>query len=290
MERLPNPMHLRAFEAVARHLNISKAGDELFVSHSAVSQQVKALEEALGVNLIDRTGHKIKLTAAGQEYAETLMSAFGKVRQVSKKIRSYKNSAMIRLGIPNTLGIKCVIPKLSLFYNAYPHIPIQLLICHESNNPPDVDIEICYGEKTEVDATMFLSDDYLVAIKAPSYSDNWRSQANNSLPHVISVSAALRKNDWPQWLAAANLELDLSRAILFRETIQAIEAAENALGVLVTHKIYVNDDLKNNGLLLADPQIVKTDNVFYLKANDSIKNTRAFEEIKTWLVNDVFSK
>jgi DNA-binding transcriptional LysR family regulator len=283
MRILPNLIHLRAFEAVARHLNISKAGDELFVTHSAVSQQVKALEEDLGVSLINRTGHKIKLTAAGQEYAESIISIFNRLRQVSKKIRSTKNQSIIRLGVPNTLGLKCLIPKLGLFYDTYPDSEIQLLIFHDQNEPDDVDIEISYGERQGIDADMILTEDRLVAIKAPFY------KAVIDQARLLKVTSPMRQQDWPQWLTAANLTLDTSNMISFHETLQAIQAAENGLGIFVTHEIFIREDLKQNKLCLANPLTIPTEKVFYLKANDDIKNSPRFQEIKAWLRDGVFN-
>ena len=278
MRILPNLIHLRAFEAVARHLNISKAGDELFVTHSAISQQVKALEEDLGVSLINRTGHKIKLTAAGQEYAESIISIFNRLRQVSKKIRSSKNQSIIRLGVPNTLGLKCLIPKLSLFYDAYPDSQIQLLIFHDQNEPDDVDIEISYGDPQGIDADMILAQDRLVAIKSPTHKDKLNAGAR-----LIKVTPSMRQQDWPLWLTAAHLTLDTSNMISFHETLQAIEATENDLGIFVTHEIFVKEDIKQNKLCLAHPLMVPTEKVFYLKASNDIKVLPRFQEVKSWL-------
>ena len=283
MRILPNLIHLRAFEAVARHLNISKAGDELFVTHSAVSQQVKALEEDLGVSLINRSGHKIKLTAAGQEYAESIISIFNRLRQVSKKVRSTKNQSIIRLGVPNTLGLKCLIPKLGLFYDTYPDSQIQLLIFHDQNEPDDVDIEISYGERQGIDADMILAEDRLVAIKSPHYKASLENDAR-----LIRVTPTMRQQDWPLWLAALKIEVDTSNMISFHETLQAIQAAENGLGIFVTHEIFVREDLKQNKLRLAHALMVTTDKVFYLKASDSAQETPRFQEVKAWLRDGVF--
>ncbi len=284
MRILPNLLHLRAFEAVARHLNISKAGDELFVTHSAISQQVKALEEDLSVSLIDRSGHKIKLTAAGQEYAESIISIFNRLRQVSKKIRRYKNKSIIRLGVPNTLGLKCLIPKLGLFYDTYPDSQIQLLIFHDQNEPDDVDIEIGYAERQGIDADMILATDQLVAIKAPSY------KTPIDQARLLKVTSPMRQQDWPQWLAATNLTLDTSNMISFHETLQAIQATENGLGIFVTHETFIKEDLKQNKLDLAHPAMASTNNVFYLKASDSVQETSRFKEVKAWLRNNVFNE
>lgn len=291
MERLPNLIHLRAFEAVARHLNVSKAGDELFVSHSAISQQIKALEEMLHVQLLDRRRRKIKLTEAGQEYADTLIDVFSRLRQATQKVKSHKENAAIRLSVPNTLAIKRIIPKLSIFYELYPDIPLELLIYHEKIPKSEVDIEIAYGNKEDIEPDMWLSDDYLIAVKSPNCETDLKKYSSKN-DRLIKVNAPLRQFDWTMWLKQAklkkSLEKDLKKALAFSETIQAIEAAENGLGIFVTHEIFVKDDLKQAKLTLADSCRVDTGKTYYLKARQETQNRKEFKEIQHWLINSVF--
>ncbi len=291
MERLPNLIHLRAFEAVARHLNVSKAGDELFVSHSAISQQIKALEEMLDVQLLDRRGRKIKLTEAGQEYADVLISLFTRLRQATVKVKSHKENAAIRLSVPNTLAIKCIIPKLNIFYDVYPDIALELLIYHEKTPKSEVDIEIAYGNKEDIEPDMWLSDDYLVAIKSPNCETDLKKFSSKK-DRLIKVNAPLRQLDWTMWLKQAklkkSLEKDLKKALAFSETIQAIEAAENGLGIFVTHEIFVKEDLKHNKLVLADPHRVYTNKAYHLKCNLEFQHKKEFTQIRDWLVKDIF--
>ncbi|MCX7123732.1 MAG: hypothetical protein NTV32_08750, partial [Gammaproteobacteria bacterium] len=146
----------------------------------------------------------------------------------------------------------------------------------------DVDIEISYGEQQGVNADMVLAKDQLIAIKAPSY------KTPIDQARLLKVTSPMRQQDWPQWLAAANLTLDSSNMISFHETLQAIQATENSLGIFVTHEIFVREDLKQNKLCLAHPLMVPIDKVFYLKVSDSLQETSRFQEIKTWLRDGVF--
>lgn len=282
MRILPNLLYLRAFEAVSRHLNISKAADELFVTPSAVSQQIKALEEDLGVSLLDRSQHRIKLTTAGQEYALTLFNVFNILRQASTKVRAYKNKPSIRIGVHNTLGIKCLIPKLNTFYETYPNINIQLLIFHEQNSPTDVDIEIVYHEAGPTSSDIKLINDYLVAIQAAKDNKTLKKA------RMINVSSSIRHEDWPRWLKAAKIKAPETSPITFRETMQAIEAAKNGLGIFVTHYLFVKEELDRKTLKLAHPLKLKIPQAFYLKANEDVQKTPYFAAVKEWLIAHVF--
>ncbi len=280
MRILPNLVHLRAFEAVCRHLNISKAANELCVSHSAISQQIKALEQDLNVSLIDRSSHKIKLTAQGQDYAQTVTAVFDRLRNATLKMRQYHQARPWVFAVPNTLGLQRIIPKLSEWYEAHPELKIQLLLRRDVNEGGEADFGISYAPLDSANTGLILAEDQLVAIKA--YGSDLDFKQNAAL---IRVSADLRKEDWPRWLEGSGVSVDWQAGFSFHETIQAIAAAKNGLGILVTHTFFVAEDLASQKLELAYPCRINTGMAYYFKAKDEVGNSEALIALRDWLVS-----
>ena len=125
---------------------------------------------------------------------------------------------------------------------------------------------------------MILTGDQLLAVQA--FEDP--TPLHQAKP--IVVSSPLRQQDWPRWLEHAQCKIDLEKAITIRETLQAIEAAKNGLGVFVTHKPFVAEELQNKTLKLAHSKVLDLKNQgFYLQAQEPIQKHPNFAALKDWL-------
>ena len=123
---------LAVFRTVARHLSYTRAAEELYLSQPAVSQQVRTLEQALGVGLFERSGRGIVLTAAGQELlgrAERLLTLFGETATVVRDIQALKRGSVL-LGATISAGTYLVSPLLGLFHARYPDIHVTLVVAN----------------------------------------------------------------------------------------------------------------------------------------------------------------
>src|SRR5215472_12448074 len=123
---------LTVFRTVARHLSYTRAAEELYLSQPAVSQQVRTLEQALGVGLFERRGRGIVLTAAGQELlgrVERLLTLFGETATVVRDIQTLKCGSVL-LGATISAGTYLVSPLLGLFHARYPDIHVTLVVAN----------------------------------------------------------------------------------------------------------------------------------------------------------------
>jgi DNA-binding transcriptional LysR family regulator len=123
---------LTVFCAVARHLSYTRAAEELYLSQPAVSQQVRTLEQALGVSLFERSGRGIVLTTAGQEIlgqADRLLALFSETATVVREIQTLKRGNVL-LGATISAGTYLVPPLLGLFHTYYPHIHVTLIVAN----------------------------------------------------------------------------------------------------------------------------------------------------------------
>ncbi|BBK34109.1 LysR family transcriptional regulator [Stella humosa] len=132
MERRQHFRAMQAFEAVTRHLSVTRAADELGVSQSAISHQLRQLSEVVGERLVERRGRGIVLTVAGDRLARRLQPAFAEIeRSMSEAIGGTRDT--VRLAICSSFGPGWLVPRLSRFYAAHPGLPLQL--CMYARDP-----------------------------------------------------------------------------------------------------------------------------------------------------------
>ena len=128
LQNLPPLTALRSFEAAARHGSFSRAADELYVTHGAVSRQVKALEAWAGVALFERQGRRVVLTAAGRRFADKIGIAFGDIAAAARVLRSEGSAGrVLTLNVLPTFAMRWLLPRLVTFQLAHPQIELRLV-------------------------------------------------------------------------------------------------------------------------------------------------------------------
>ena len=119
VERLPPLIAVRYFEAAARHLSFTKAAQELHVTHSAISHQIKALEEWLGVPLFRRLNRSLMLTEAGQAYARPVRESLEKLGEASRALRAREQTGTLTVSVMPSFAAKFLVPRLGSFRRAH---------------------------------------------------------------------------------------------------------------------------------------------------------------------------
>jgi DNA-binding transcriptional LysR family regulator len=277
---LPPLKSLPAFIAVAETLNFTKAATRLNVTHSAISQSIRALENYLGHTLFDRTSRTVTLNANGIKYYTTVKSALEMISESTKQQRITLNSNIINLKVMTTLSLMWLIPRIPLLNAKYPDIDLR--VSSNPYHPMDVETNniqaaIAYGNKGDwgVLKTDKLFDDSLVLIGNQNHIK--QAAALDKLlakNKAIFVDVDLRKDDWGIWCDAANCKVpNKKNRIIFQNTSQAIQATLSGVGVMVTHMPFVTDLLASNDLSLLSNNIARLDKSYFLVyAGEAIKN------------------
>ena len=147
--RLPSVNMLRAFEAAARHRSVTKAANELNVTQSAVSHQIKALEAWLGVTLVVREGRQLGLTPHGTAYLPSLSSAFDLMADATARIQRLTQRRVLSVNALSTLSAQWLIPQLAGFCARVPNVDVQLATTASvlDFGPADFDVSLrCLSE------------------------------------------------------------------------------------------------------------------------------------------------
>lgn len=264
MHNAPPPLNaLRAFEAAARHLSLTRAALELNVTPGALSHQIRGLEDHLGLRLFDRGVRSIALTAAGQALYPGLQAAFVHIREALASLDTLSDPSVIVISTPPGLTSKWLAPRLYRFSLGHPEIDVRVSsTLNNANFTSDgVDAAIrnlpvhpAHDEALEVEK---LFDQVLVPVCSPSFLEKHGPFLSPGmlkgapLIHDDSLSKRTVMPRWADWFEAAGVkDADVSRGLRFSSADHALDATVEGAGVLLAHDVLAYDDLRTGRLVM----------------------------------------
>ncbi|HUZ14477.1 MAG TPA: transcriptional regulator GcvA [Caulobacteraceae bacterium] len=286
--RLPPLNALRAFEAAARHLNFSRAADELTVTPGAVSQQIQNLEDYVGAALFKRTPKGLLLTDAAQMALPALREAFDRLAEAASLLTAAVDGRRLTLTAAPSFAAKWLVPRLKGFEEAYPHIDVWLSadldIVDFASGEIDLAIRYGTGHYPGLEITRLMKETVIPVASPALVAANPLAQpadlARHTLLHDGSPDADDSCPDWAMWLAARGVKgIDGARGPRFNQSSLVIEAAVGDRGVALAKRTLAQDDL-DAGRLVAPLQIATAVDFAYFvvhpKAKGRLPQVKAF--------------
>ena len=261
--RLPPLNALRAFEAAARHMNFSRAADELSVTPGAVSQQIQNLEDYVGAALFKRTSKGLLLTDAAQTALPALREAFDRLGEAASLLTAAVDGRRVTVSAAPSFAAKWLVPRLGRFEAAHPEVDVWLSAGMELVDfaTGEVDIAIRYGAgrypglevvKLMTETVLPVASPGLLAERPLVTPEDL---AHHTLLHDGSPDADDSCPDWAMWLAARGVKgVDGTRGPRFNQSSLVIEAAMNGRGVALAKRALAQADI-DAGRLVAPLQI-----------------------------------
>lgn len=248
----PPPLNaLRAFEAFARHGGMTAAAAELCVTHGAVSRQVAALQDHLGVALVVGPRHRLTLTPAGAELASRLTGAFTAIAEAVETARSDPRRE-IEISCLGTFALKWLIPRLPAFMARHPDIRVKVSESYApidfARSPIDGAIRIFNPDQTvrRQEITPFLTQ-YQGPVAAPSIiPPGMNLDAMGRLPRL---HASTFRESWTVWSDLVGVRLPRVQSREFQHNNSMIEAAAAGLGVAIVPWAFVAPDIATGRLV-----------------------------------------
>ena len=264
MHNAPPPLNaLRAFEAAARHLSLTRAALELNVTPGALSHQIRGLEDHLGAKLFDRGVRSIALTAAGKALQPGLQAAFVHIREALASLNALSDTRVLVISTPPGFTSKWLAPRLYRFSIAHPEIDVRVSsTLNNANFTSDgVDAAIrnlpanpAHDEALDIEK---LFDLVLVPVCSPAFVEKHGPFTSPDmlkrapLIHDESFSSRTVMPSWADWFAAAGVEgADVSRGLRFSSADHALDATVEGAGVLLAHDLLAYDDLRTGRLVI----------------------------------------
>ncbi|WP_144392206.1 transcriptional regulator GcvA [Pleionea sediminis] len=233
--RAPSLHLLRIFEAAARHQSFKQAAEELHLTPSAVSHQIKSLEEQLGFELFYRLNRRIELTAGGQAYFDVIASTFHKLNKGTSDVLNRFTQKRLKISLMPSLARHLLIPRLSSLRQQLSSV--ELVIDASSQmvdfNHSDVDLAIRYGRGNwpglAVDQVCQM---HASPMCSPSFKNLQQLQSIEDIAHAPLISYSFMTDTWLKFAEAVKLEhLSVDSGLTFNNYDIAIQAAEQGLGI-----------------------------------------------------------
>src|ERR1700675_5113103 len=212
--RLPSLNGLRAFEAAARHLSFTVAASELNVTQTAISHQIRRLEEELGIRLFVRQNRALALTPEAKDYLPGVRAAFNDLRLATERVLRRDNDRVLTVSTLASLAAKWLLPRLSAFQEAYPGIDVRITTSTSlvDFKGGDVDAAIRYGRGHWPGVRAdWLTADELFPVCSPALPTGEKPpRCPEDLAHwTLLHSSGGYDDDWRLWLTAAGLPTDI---------------------------------------------------------------------------------
>ena len=288
--RLPSLNQLRAFEAAARPQSFSKAADELFVTHAAVSRHVRELEEWLGTKLFVRTGRGVVLTDAGKRYAARLTPIFDAVAEATRDAMIEGDSSNLTVAPDGAFASRWLIPRLGQFNQAHPGIELSVspgeYISDFYKGEDDIAIRYGAGGWSEVEAELLCIAKVFPVCAPQVIAGNPPEKPDDLVRYTL-----LHENSrqwWADWLrAAGSSDADLAWAGPLFQNYLAIQAAEAGQGFALADQLNATDALAAGTLVRPFDFIQETDEGYWLVWGKGLKLNAAGLAFRQWLNTEI---
>ncbi|WP_341891397.1 transcriptional regulator GcvA [Variovorax sp. YR752] len=266
---------LRAFEVAARHLSFTRAADELFVTPSAVSHQVKTLEENLGVMLFTRDSKSLTLTSAGKAYLPGVQEAFKQLVFATHQLHQSLGVPSLKINLPPTFAVKWLTPRMQRFMQAHPDIDLKISTAKEMVDftREDFDMAVRYGRGIYpgLYSELCLPVEVFPVCSPLLLKDPTRPLASpqdlrfHTLLHDESTYADVSNPNWAMWLEHTGIaDVDATRGPSFWPSHLVIGAAIDGLGVALAKKHWVVDDIASGRLVRPFVGSMQVEFAYYL--------------------------
>jgi LysR family transcriptional regulator, regulator of gene expression of beta-lactamase len=276
---------LRAFESSARHLSFTAAAAELGVTQSAVSHQIKSLEERLGVSLFRRTPRGLAVTDEALALAPVLTETFDKLARVLIQVSDGKQRDQLTIGVVGTFAIGWLLPRLRTFEQKFPFVDLRILT---NNNRVDVigerlDAAIRFGDGdwNGLNATRLVAAEF-----TPMCSPALLPQLTRPSDLArVTLLRSYRGQDWLNWLKLANLEHISLTGPVFDSSFLMAEAASRGHGVAILPTLMFERELSNGRLVKPFALLAELDS-YWLITPKSREPSSALLAFSDWIVSE----
>lgn len=249
--RLPPLNSLRVFNAVVRHRSLREAADELYVSPQAVGQQIRLLEEALGVVLMEREGRGIRLTEKAITLSHYINAGFDEFEEGIRRVTGPRERERINLNVSPYFGTRYLMPRLGQFRTAVPDAEIGLTTMIDlvdlERDQIDLAVQWGYGERKDVQSNLLMRDPKVICCR-PDMAERFRSPADILQFNLLQPARSRRL--WPEILRYLGVDApQLDRSLTFDDAATMRRATYQGLGVGLISVLDAQEDIASGKLV-----------------------------------------
>lgn len=284
---------LRAFESAARQMSLSKAAKELGVTHSAISHQIKQLEEQLGIDLFIRSGHGVELSESGKTLLPVLQDAFEQMLSALNQLHSRIDRDNLCITTTPTFASRWLVPKLSTWNRMETGIHLRLIPTLEYLNLENTEIEVgirCGQPPWPGLHAELLRPIYMTPVCSPTLLKNRKPQTVEDLFQFDLIHADIQGHqlgeEWRMWLKSAGVqEKSKLHGHSFHDPSIALQAAVDGQGIAMGYLDLVETDIQLGRLVCPFQLKVKHYFSYYLIYPQKSAGSQKLRQFKDWIMS-----
>lgn len=295
---IPGTGSLRVFEAAGRHLNFTRAAEELHVTPAAVSHQIKEFEDQLDIRLLERTSRSMRLTSAGEILHAAVTEALAGLTRAVGQMQRRRDSAALRVTASTSVAARWLVPRLDDFMQAMPGVDVRLDVSDRVRDfgRDEIDVAIRFGNGNYpgyradrlFDNTIFpVCSPALLRTKKPLLHP--RDLLQHRLIHVEWSAPGVIWPNWRMWLLAAGVtDYQETAGLRLDNSGLALQAAIDGQGVALGDSSLVSDDLAAGRLVQPFAVTIKGPPQFayYVISPIETQNDPLVRSFRDWILDE----
>ena len=292
---------LVGFEAAARHLSFTRAAAELFLTQSAVSRQILALEEFLGVPLFERRHKALALTEAGQAYFRTVGPILEQLRDSTRRLRESRSGRLLTVTTTISFASMWLVPRLARFRKDHPHVDVRVAASTDvvdiEREGIDLAIRDCRPEAAPPGAIVLMGDHVAPVCSAAYLKENRAAKRPLAKPEDLRHHVLLHMHDpngrfpfisWPSWLEAHGLaDIETEGSLVFGQYDQVIHAAMHGQGVALGRMSLLQQDLRDKRLVALFGKSQRISRAFHAIYSKGAASRPEAKEFVQWIKQEI---
>ncbi len=294
--KMPALNALKAFEAAGTSGSFTRAAEQLNVTQSAVSRQVRQLEEQLGEALLERHHHRLELTAAGRALLHTLQQSFDRIELTVRAIQQKSDLNRLRVNVPPTFASRWLVPRLGKLRERHPSLELSLTTRLQDSladsTALDCAIRFGDGEWEGLESSLLMHEQHVavcspVLVEGDAANGGTLDLTRHTLLHVLSGDNQ-RYLTWRHWLDAARIEgVDTAGGYEFDLLDHAIRAAVEGLGVTIADRHMISRELASRQLVQVLDVHVDGRQSYWFVVRPEQKGSKPLQQFRKWLMEEM---
>lgn len=290
IRRLPPLNALRSFESAARLGSFNKAAEELYVTPSAVSHQIKSLEEYLGLKLFHREKRQVQITVAGEKYLVAVSHALDELDAATRRLISAPNTSSLTFEAPPAFLSRWLMPRIKDFQALYPDVELRLSTGSVNRidfDHSDLDMAVYFGDPPDDDdiEVRLVHRSVVVPVCSPRKLEEHQIETLADLRKQTLIHVTSRRNEWQRLLQKAGISMTgEEKGLSFSSTQLALGAALEGLGVALSDKSLISRELQYGQLVVPVEVELLTGKAFYLVYPKDRPLTYGMRIFREWLL------
>lgn len=293
---LPSLTGLLAFETAARHMSFTRAAQELNVTQTAISHQIRRLEEQLGKPLFIRRNRTLLLTQEAQDFLPLLRTAFADIRRATDAFRRKDSDGVLTVSTTASLATKWLVPRVAAFQEAHPGVEVRITTSASlvDFTRDDVDMAVRYGRGhwAGLHAEWLMAEN-IFPVCSPSLPTREKPlRRPEDLAHHTLLHTMVSREDWQLWLTAAGLPQSIAdrRGLVFDQWFMAVQAAVEGLGVALGRSQLVEADIAAGRLIVPFDIVLPRDAGYYIVSPKETAGHAKIRRFREWLLQSASAR